>query len=443
MDLSELKIKSKDFAGKDVASLPVHPSADGMSAEELQAAFDRSVKEVIAPKVNSLIDAVAAIQVGGVTPDGELLTSEKIVHSVAGTPTGGTVSDYLAQSMAHQSNYNNPHRVTKSTIGLSNVDNTSDANKPLSIAAKQAIDKLATKDEVALKADKSVLDGLGSGKKFANAVIGTRTAGWTERDCDYLCDGADDQVEVQKAIDMVGAGFGGGKSIHFLPGAYHISSAINVNKNLLTITGANHAYLYNPGKDGLIFRVTGHGCVFDGLSFGGDKEPKGNCTFIETGVAQLFISNMNMAGAFGWMDESYPGGVLLSLTGGGSEIAISNSHIEVRVDIRGAENIREDYAGPCIIGSRIYLANDISLPKRKVTLVGSELHGGGIMAAKDVDVIGSSIGGDVSVQRDALVVGSVIGGFLRAGRNVAVAGSRVQSDIAAGGKIKREGVINS
>ncbi len=40
----------------------------------------------------------------------------------------------------HLSNYENPHNVTKTQIGLSNVDNTSDKNKPISDAAKQALD---------------------------------------------------------------------------------------------------------------------------------------------------------------------------------------------------------------------------------------------------------------------------------------------------------------
>jgi hypothetical protein len=35
---------------------------------------------------------------------------------------------------AHTTNTSNPHKVTKAQVGLSNVDNTSDANKPISTA---------------------------------------------------------------------------------------------------------------------------------------------------------------------------------------------------------------------------------------------------------------------------------------------------------------------
>lgn len=40
---------------------------------------------------------------------------------------------------AHISNKNNPHQVTKSQVGLSNVDNTSDLDKPISTATQNAL----------------------------------------------------------------------------------------------------------------------------------------------------------------------------------------------------------------------------------------------------------------------------------------------------------------
>ena len=49
----------------------------------------------------------------------------------------------------HFENQNNPHKVTKEQIGLSNVDDTADANKPVSVATQSALD---------LKADKLVFD---------------------------------------------------------------------------------------------------------------------------------------------------------------------------------------------------------------------------------------------------------------------------------------------
>lgn len=50
---------------------------------------------------------------------------------------------------AHTSDKSNPHEVTKEQVGLGNVDNTSDANKPVSTATQEALD---------LKLDKSYLE---------------------------------------------------------------------------------------------------------------------------------------------------------------------------------------------------------------------------------------------------------------------------------------------
>ena len=44
----------------------------------------------------------------------------------------------------HIEDYNNPHKVTKDQVGLGNVDNTSDKDKPLSDAAKEAINEVKT-----------------------------------------------------------------------------------------------------------------------------------------------------------------------------------------------------------------------------------------------------------------------------------------------------------
>lgn len=48
-----------------------------------------------------------------------------------------------ATADAHYANTSNPHSVTKSQVGLGNVDNTSDANKPISTAAQAALDDKA------------------------------------------------------------------------------------------------------------------------------------------------------------------------------------------------------------------------------------------------------------------------------------------------------------
>lgn len=55
---------------------------------------------------------------------------------------------------SHINNRNNPHQLTKNQIGLNNVDNTSDLNKPLSTATSEALgQKLNYRDSFIGKAD--------------------------------------------------------------------------------------------------------------------------------------------------------------------------------------------------------------------------------------------------------------------------------------------------
>lgn len=53
----------------------------------------------------------------------------------------------------HKSDTSNPHNVTPAQIGLGNVDNTSDLDKPISTAVKQAIDNKADKTVATTSAD--------------------------------------------------------------------------------------------------------------------------------------------------------------------------------------------------------------------------------------------------------------------------------------------------
>lgn len=54
----------------------------------------------------------------------------------------------LSEKIEAHENAKNPHKITKATIGLDRVDNTSDEEKPISKATKKALDKKADKTEV-------------------------------------------------------------------------------------------------------------------------------------------------------------------------------------------------------------------------------------------------------------------------------------------------------
>lgn len=73
----------------------------------------------------------------------------------------------IAAAVSHAANTSNPHGVTKSQVGLGNVDNTSDANKPVSTAQQAALN---------LKANTSALGTAASqpSTAFATAAQGTK-----------------------------------------------------------------------------------------------------------------------------------------------------------------------------------------------------------------------------------------------------------------------------
>lgn len=73
-----------------------------------------------------------------------------------------------------------------------------------------------------------------TGKRTARFSIGTSTNGWTANDCDYLCDGTDDQVEINAAIQALPSG---GGEIVILDGTYNINATISINIDNVTLRG--------------------------------------------------------------------------------------------------------------------------------------------------------------------------------------------------------------
>ncbi len=69
-----------------------------------------------------------------------------------------------------------------------------------------------------------------SGKRSVTKIVGTSTAGWTEADCDYLCDGVDDEKEINEALGSLPAE---GGEVRLLPGTYIISNNLFLEKGLV------------------------------------------------------------------------------------------------------------------------------------------------------------------------------------------------------------------
>ena len=95
-------------------------------------------------------------------------------------------------------------------------------------------------------------------KRPARFVVGTTPAGWTKNDCDYLCDGTADDVQINAAIQALPSG---GGEVIILDGTYNLAASIKINKERVTLSGngkstvLKRAFASNAGSTqaGLIF----------------------------------------------------------------------------------------------------------------------------------------------------------------------------------------------
>lgn len=128
----------------------------------------------------------------------------------------------------------------------SSVNSTSSAEAATPSAVKQAYDLANAAIPGTQKAVANGVASLGAdgkvsseqipdriGKRTCRFVVGTSTAGWTEADCDYLCDGTADDVEINAAIKALPED---GGEIVILDGTYNLSSTVSISSSTKKIT---------------------------------------------------------------------------------------------------------------------------------------------------------------------------------------------------------------
>ena len=87
-----------------------------------------------------------------------------------------------------------------------------------------------------------ILDNIEVGsKKYASIVIGHVNSGYTSEQVDYLCDGIDDDIEINTAIQSLA---NGGK-IQLLEGTYNLSQCILIDKNNIYLSGCGDSTILN------------------------------------------------------------------------------------------------------------------------------------------------------------------------------------------------------
>lgn len=109
-----LRILQKRNSGTTEDGNPVLPSVDDLLYGELAVNYGAGVESL---SIRNSANEIVSMPINGLTQ---------------------TISDALAM---HEARNDNPHGVTKTQIGLGNVDNTADMDKPISTAQQTELDK--------------------------------------------------------------------------------------------------------------------------------------------------------------------------------------------------------------------------------------------------------------------------------------------------------------
>jgi hypothetical protein len=191
---------------------------------------------------------------------------ENKVNTTTGTeltPTSLTTLDSRwagkTTTDAHIANTSNPHAVTRVQVGLGNVDNTSDANKPVSTAAQTALNAKANDSTVVHPSGTETVAGvktfnagafLDKGNIFFDAVaygavadeVTLTNGAITSGTSTFTCSGAAfTSTDVGKAILITGAG-GGGYALSATITGYTASTQVTISTNAGTTVSGVTAY---------------------------------------------------------------------------------------------------------------------------------------------------------------------------------------------------------
>ena len=114
----------------------------------------------------------------------------------------------------------------------------------------------------------------GGGKRVCRFTVGTSTAGWTANDCDYLCDGTADDVEINAAIQALPAK---GGEVVILDGTYNITATIAMNKDNTKLSGNGASTILkrmwnsNTTEGIITINAANGGCCVENLRIDGNK----------------------------------------------------------------------------------------------------------------------------------------------------------------------------
>lgn len=142
-----------------------------LSETQKQISYTQNYLDVQQKKIVETVLSVQALE----TDNAERITvTENSIFNLAGEMAKSeslTIDNinYVLSDIEEHKTAENPHNITKKTIGLDKVENTSDLEKPISRAVKKALDEKADKDEI-----ESIREELGQyqekNERFTNAL---------------------------------------------------------------------------------------------------------------------------------------------------------------------------------------------------------------------------------------------------------------------------------
>lgn len=223
-------------------------AADSAAATAQEAAGNAQTQGAYAQeqgdRAAQLIDEIESTDVGGIAADILALQNGK-ADLVDGKVPASNVSYTTDPGIVNLGN------TAQDVMTNLNVDlyGHLDASNPHGITAAKigAVPKTRTVNGLPLSSDITLTpEDIGvTAKRTCTFVVGTSTAGWMAADCDYLCDGVDDQVEIQAAINALGTG---GGEVRLLSGTYNLSGSIGLSDHGIMLRG--------NGRDSTILATT-------------------------------------------------------------------------------------------------------------------------------------------------------------------------------------------
>lgn len=239
----------------------------------------KSVQEVFADLETNKVDKVegkSLVSDTDITKLSELPTSDVLNTNIADAKKAGTDAQTFINT--HINNTDNPHNVTKAQVGLDQVNNTSDADKPVSTATQSALDskvdkidgkQLSTNDYTTAEKNK-VAESIN--ESAANTLINTAIGKLTKASVglDNVDNTADANKEVLSATKLKtartlwGQSFDGTANVSGNITGIGSGAAARMNIEAV-LTSVDYIHMYLPEKQRPLVLQNGYGNVGIGV----------------------------------------------------------------------------------------------------------------------------------------------------------------------------------